>query len=107
MSELDKIEKYLVANADSQGITYERIDDDDNLNDWLAFPRHQIVVYKGNDRLWDVICQRGSYGHDAGLLEGYGKAVVREEDGDSVCGYMTAKDIVKRWEEYLKWQENT
>lgn len=107
MSELDKIEKYLAANADSQEISYERIDEKDNPNDWLSFPRHQIVVYKGNDRLWDVICQKGSYGYTEGLLEGYGKPIIRDEDGDFVCGYMTADDIIKRWEEYLKWQENT
>ena len=87
MSELDKLEQYLK----DKGIRYERIDE--NTDTW---GRHQIVVYDSEGNiLWDAVCHRGSYGFEEGLLEIYGK-IVTAEDGDSVVGWLTAEDVIKR-----------
>lgn len=88
MSELDKLEQYLKDN----GIGYERIDE--NTDTW---GKHQIVVLNSNSEYeWDAICHRGSYGFEQGLLEIYGKLVDYEKDGDSVVGWLTAEDVIKR-----------
>ena len=91
MSELDKLEKHLKDN----GYEYSRIDNDG------AWGRHQIIVI-GQDgkESWDAICQRGSYGFEQGLLEIYG-SIVTEEDGDSVVGWLTAEDVIKRIPELI------
>jgi hypothetical protein len=89
MSELDKLEKYLI----EKGFDFFR--EDENGEYW---EKHQIVVYdKNGERQWDAICQRGSYGFQEGLIEIYG-TIVTEEDGDSVCGWLTADDVIKRIE---------
>lgn len=88
MSELDKLEKYL----NEHNISYERIDEEGICN------RHQILV-KDEDGvvIWDAICQFGSYGYEEGLLEIMG-TLVRPEDRDSVAGWLTAEDVIKRIE---------
>ena len=88
MSELDKLEKYLKEH----NITYERIDKEGVLS------RHQILV-KDEDGvvIWDAICHFGSYGYKEGLLEIMG-TLVKPEDGDSVAGWLTAEDVIKRIE---------
>lgn len=92
MSELDKLEQYLKDN----GIGYSRIDE--NADTW---GRHQIIVFGINsEKSWDAICQRGSYGFEQGLLEIYGDIVDEEKDGDSVCGWLTAEDVIKRIKEH-------
>ena len=45
---------------------------------------------------WDVVCHSGSYGHEEGLLEGYGKPF--EDKFDDVEGYLTALDVLERIE---------
>jgi len=86
MTELDKLEYWLKCNK----IEYERVDDVGIME------RHQLIVYKDGERIWDAICQRGSYGYERGLLEVMGDSVVMPEDGDSVCGYLTAQDVIDR-----------
>lgn len=94
MTEIDKLEKYL----NEKEIPYERIDQYGVAH--YGFDRHQIIVYDGNgNRLWDAICQKYSYGYRQGLLEVMGDAVVKENDGDTVCGYLTAQDVISRLEE--------
>ena len=88
MSELDKLEAYLKENE----FEYERIDEPSAGNPW---PKHQIIVRKDGEIQWDAICHRGSYGFEQGLLEIYGN-IVTEEDGDSVVGWLTADDVIKR-----------
>ena len=83
--ELDKLEFYLKG----KGLPYERIDK------WDDPCQHQLVV---NDYEWDVICHKGSYGYNSGLLEIAGSLVDIEEDGDSVAGYLTAQDVIDRIE---------
>lgn len=87
MKELAKLEEYLR----DHGYTYRRIDDESSpfLN------RHQIIVNEGTPEQWDAICQRGSYGYVEGLLEIYG-SIVTCDDLDSVVGFLTAEDIIKR-----------
>ena len=98
MSELDKLEAYLK----DKGIPYTREDAElmrDSQGFTLRTPRHQIIVNDSEGRRqWDAICQRGSYGYSEGLLEVMGSPVVREEDGDSICGWLTAEDVIARLE---------
>ena len=101
LTELNKLEEYLK----NHGIHYVRFDNDDVFDN--EFPtlkvkcdRHQIIVPCDdiNKREWDVICQFGSYGYEEGLLEIYGQLVDEKEDGDTVAGWLTADDVIKRIE---------
>lgn len=85
-TELDKLQEYLI----SRRISHERIDERN---------RHQICVPEdGLYCRWDVICHRGSYGYEEGLLEIYGDIVDWRKDGDSVVGWLTAEDVIRRVE---------
>lgn len=87
MKEMDKLENFLKENE----IKYNRIDEEG------TWGRHQIVVFtKDGEMDWDAICQRGSYGYEEGLLEIYGNIVDTEKDGDSVVGFLTAEEVIKR-----------
>lgn len=100
LTQLNRVEQYLKDN----GIPYERFDNDNIFN--TKFPylletmeRHQICVpgYSAQTREWDVICQKGSYGAEEGLLEIYG-SIVDPYAGDSVEGWLTADDVIARIE---------
>ena len=98
-SELDKLEGYLRKN----NIDYERIEEPNviNIDGYECdYGRHQIIVYNTKNKiLFDAICQRGSYGFEDGLLEVMGSAVVdRAKDGDSVAGWLTAEQVIERFE---------
>ena len=98
LTQLDKLEKYLK----EKGYKYDRIDDDgiemEGRHGLMhRIDQHQIIVYKDGERDWDVICQYGSYGVEEGLLEAYGARIVRK--GDSVEGWLTVDEIIKRLEE--------
>lgn len=88
LTQLNKLEQYLKDN----NIPYERIDEDEREVEW-----HQIFVpnHTFQDREWDVICHRGSYGAEEGLLELYG-TIVDPNAGDSVEGWLTAEDVIRR-----------
>lgn len=97
LTELNRLEEYLKVN----GIPYERISVDAEYdpvypNYIVKNERHQLIVYdeRGN-RLWDAICHYGSYGAEEGLLEIYGK-IVSPMARDSVEGWLTAEDVIKR-----------
>ena len=99
LTELNRLEEYLKVN----GIPYERISKDTEYDPeypyyLIALERHQLIVYdeRGN-RLWDAICHEGSYGAEEGLLEIYGE-IVSPTAGDSVEGWLTAKDVIERIE---------
>lgn len=67
--------------------------------------RNQIIVYSNDDeqdRLWDAICQHGSYGYEQGLLEIYGEIVHPMLDDDNVIGYLTADEIIQKYIPRLK-----
>ena len=97
LTELNKLEKYLK----DRGTQYERRDVNDEYDAkgfLIKIERHQIIVpHDGPMRKWDAICQRGSYGAEEGLLEIYGTIV--RPCGDSVEGYLTARDVIERIEE--------
>lgn len=103
LTELNKLENYLKAKE----IDYRREDSDNlfsaeewrflvDINGAKAEPmdKHQLIVFDNDRRSWDVICQRGSYGADEGLLEGMGDIF-----GNDVEGCLTADDVIKRIEE--------
>ena len=90
MEELRRLEAYLRAT----GVQYEAF------NEEGRWGRHQIIVFEDGERSWDAICQRGSYGWEDGLLEVMGEPVVKPGDGDSVCGWLTADEVIERFEEY-------
>ena len=102
LKELDTLENYLKEHD----IPYRRIDDTGPYNpvDGRYFDRHQIMVYKDkNDMydnnehwIWNAICHYGSYGHSNGLLEISGSLVDEEKTGDSVEGYLFASEIIER-----------
>ena len=90
LNELNRLEQYLR----SKGIPYERIDQQEVLNQYgmpIQLERHQICVPVKDDELrdWDVICNWGSYGYEEGLLELYGSLC----DGD-VIGWLTAAEVI-------------
>lgn len=84
MSEMDK----LAIGLEEKGIGFERID---------LFDGEQILVptSDGEDVEWDAVCHKYSYGGPDGLLEIMG-SIVSENAGDTVEGYLTAEDILKR-----------
>ena len=100
LTELNKLEEYLKAH----GIKYTRRDNEYVFTGMLngqtveyPYDRHQIVVFDPKEvRLWDVVCQFGSYGGMQGLLEIAGN-IVEEGEGD-VVGYLKAADVIKRIE---------
>ena len=99
LTELNKLEQYLR----SKGIPYERIDQDqirDHYGNVRQLERHQICVPVIDYELreWDAICHYGSYGYEEGLIEIMG-SIVSENDGDSVAGYLTADDVIRRIED--------
>lgn len=97
MSELDILTQYLK----DHNIPFERYDCDKDieLDDEYTFHvnRHQICVPNQRYALWDVICQKGSYGYHDGLLEAYGDIVDAEGE---VEGYLTAQDVIERIEKH-------
>ncbi len=106
LRELDKLESYLKEHK----IPYERIDkpgygevDLGMIRYYGPFSmgeRHQLCVpHQGEGCEWDAICHWGSYGSDEGLLEIMG-SIVRSDAGDTVEGYLTAKDVIKRIKEH-------
>lgn len=96
MTEMEKLENYLKEH----GYQYEKIIEEGFIEFGVEIGfRNQIVVYKDDKRDWDAICQPGSYGYEKGLLEVMGERVVRESDGDGVCGFLTAQEVIDRLEE--------
>lgn len=103
LTQLNKVEQYLKDN----NIPYEREDKEDKLvsierdgKHYVLYEQtefHQICVPSRERRKWDVICHRGSYGAEQGLLEIMGTIV--RPCGDSVEGWLTADDVIARIEE--------
>lgn len=61
----------------------------------------QIHIFDEKKKeICDVVCHYGSYGGNDGLLEGMGGPYA-QEDGDSVTGYLTAKDAFTSLIKYL------
>ena len=106
LTQLNKVEEYLKDN----NIPYEREDKEDKLVSiemqdghfpvYEQMEFHQICVPSRERRDWDVICNRGSYGAEQGLLEIMGTIV--RPCGDFVEGWLTADDVIARIEEKRK-----
>ena len=103
LTELNTLERYLKEHD----IPYRRIDDTGPYNplDGRCFDRHQIMVYKDKNNMyneqnwiWDAICHYGSYGYKNGLLEISGSLVDEAKIGDSVEGHLSASEIIERLE---------
>lgn len=97
MEELTKLWQYLTSHGYNCKWYHSKLGD--------KTIRNQIIVYSDDehvDRLWDAICQYGSYGYEKGLLEIYGVIVHEMLDGDSVVGYLTADEIIKKYIPRLK-----
>lgn len=95
MEELLKLETWLKENH----YDYTRTDETNIGN--TTCEAHQIIVYKIDNRRvrsWDAIYSTASYGYEEGLLEIYGD-IVDPDVGDSVEGWLTANDIIKRLEQ--------
>lgn len=94
LRELDYLENYLRKH----GIKYERIDKE--YGEYCN--RHQLIVYNdAGERVWDAICQVGSYGYEQGLLEILGEKITGfrlGKDNDEVIGWLTAEDVIERIE---------
>ena len=94
LTQLNIIEQYLK----EKNIPYERIDKENKpLSSETPYmlievEQHQICVpcFDASKRQWDVVCHRGSYGADDGLLEIYG-TIVPDNAGDTVEGFLTVK----------------
>lgn len=106
LTQLNKVEQYLK----DKNIPYEREDKEDKLvsverddKHYVVYEQmefHQICVPGRERREWDVICHRGSYGAEQGLLEIMGTIV--RPCRDSVEGWLTADDVIARIEEKRK-----
>ncbi len=98
MTELDKLE----AALKERKIKYVREDCEQEIDEKgriASMDWHQIIVFgKNGQRSWDAVCHTGSYGYKQGLLEVMGQPVVRKRDGDSVAGYLTAEEVIRRME---------
>lgn len=98
MTEMDKLEQYLIENK----IPYERRKRGPVSEFSLTHPslknidvsQDQISVPCKGECKWDAICHPGSYGYDEGLLEIMGDIV--SEDEEDVVGWLTADDVIKR-----------
>lgn len=85
----------LVRGLNLKGVKMETVIEDD----WGA----QVIVYddEGN-RLWDAVINKASYGHEKGLLEIMGSAIVKkvslmgDDDEDDVLGWLTADEILEK-----------
>ena len=70
------------------------------------FDTIQIGYPNFENTVCDVVCFRGSYGYEQGLLEIMG-LVDEEEVGDTVEGYLTATEIFQRiyddYRERYRW----
>ena len=61
-----------------------------------AYDGFQIIVERGGSQVWDAICHKGSYGGERGLLEIMGELVDVAAEGDTVVGFLTGEDVLKR-----------
>lgn len=86
-----------VVRLDIMYLFEERKDDKDTDKMFSEFVEDMI---ENGYYVSDVVCHRGSYGYQEGLLEQYG-LVDDSGEGDDVMGYLTAKDVYDCWKKYV------
>lgn len=103
LTEFNKLEEWMRENH----INYERrsrlpftkevvniIGEDERIGE-----KNQLVVFDRNGKIkYDVICHKGSFGCDEGLLEIYGEIVPKGCLG-GVEGYLIAEEVIERIKE--------
>lgn len=104
MSELDKLEAWLKKHGylyiRRDGPRYKGFTEEEAVKLPKGFGEvHQVIVFNEyGDRVWDAVCHYGSYGYEQGLLEVMGSEIVDPDAGDSVEGWLTADEIIRRLE---------
>ena len=106
MIEILKLKQML----EKENIPFEFTDDKNNYKEIVATNNlelikaakdleksYRIIIYKYGKRLCDVIYGYGSYGYEQGLLEIMGGLTQEENENSSVLGYLTAKEVFKRF----------
>lgn len=61
------------------------------------YPAYSIQIIKNGKVLCDAVEHTLSYGNEEGLLEIMGGLTEEEQENDSVLGYLTAKEVFKRF----------
>ena len=67
-----------------------------------SYDGFQIIVKRNGTRVWDAICHEHSYGGEQGLLEIMGELVDVVSDNDTVVGWLTAEDVLKRVDDFAE-----
>lgn len=83
---------------DNANIPYEFFDRSWVLINKIEHASYQIIVYKqdSKDRLISVVEGFGTYGEEKDLLEIMGCLTEKEEQEDSVLGFLTANEVFER-----------
>lgn len=96
-TEMDKLKEFnaLEDMLTKAGIEYDREDKEPVMGIWDL---HQLMSKDtcGDRYVWDVICHKGSYGYEQGLLEMWGKNMNDPE------GYLTAKECFEKIKEIVE-----
>lgn len=87
-----------VVQIDAMYLFEERTDDKDIVKNLFSDFVEDII--ENGYYVSDVVCRRGSYGYQEGLLEQYG-LVDTDGEGDDVMGFLTAKDVYDCWKKYV------
>ena len=87
-----------VVHRDIMYLFEERIDDKDIVKNLFGDFVEDMI--ENGYYVSDVICHRGSYGYQEGLLEQYG-LVDDSGEGDDVMGFLTANDVYDCWKKYV------
>ena len=93
--EIDKLEEFFI----KYNLPYlrQKMYDGEQI---ILFKEKSVDTHIMGNRLFDAVLHMGSYGHEKNLLEIMGFIV--EDKDDSVEGFLTAEEIIKRLKKKLK-----
>ena len=95
IDEMEKLENYLKV----KDIPYEIHKVDCKFWNGKCYKQICVPVFDPDKRSWDAVCNPGTYGFEDGLLEIMGSILTPEdEEYDSVVGFLTSKEVIKRIE---------
>lgn len=91
---------------DKEKIPYE-FEDESFKTETKVYTAYHLCCYDGKEnpkdnRYISVIQSFGSYGREKDLLEIMGLLTTKEQQTDSVLGYLTAENVFKRIKKHLK-----